>query len=202
MARHRFAHTWITAGWVLAAVGCFALLRRGPGWLAGLACLAVPLLHLPSYVSPGHADEAGRKPDRVCSLVITDAYLPELAGVRHTTIISNIPAKQLLAWTFLQTHRHTRFTTGAPRFKERLERDAAALTAWLEQVRSDALVVIDAQPGSPLMVQVPETADLTTLSAVLERQQVFARERDWYLPEGVTIRLWRKTAARGRLASH
>ncbi len=202
MTKHRHAHTWITAGWVLAAVAPFALLRRCPGWVAGMACLALALLHLPSYTSPGHASEAGRKPELACPLAVTDAYLPDLAAARHTTILSNIPARQLFAWTFLEAHRHTRFAVEVRQFKERLEHDPAALAAWLDKTPSDVLVVVQARPDSPLAVFNPETVDLTTLAAVLERQQAFSREKDWYLPEGVIISLWRKGPAPRHLATH
>jgi hypothetical protein len=202
MTKHRFAHTWVAAGWVLAAVGLFAALRRCPALVGGLVCLGIAALHLPGYVSPGHAHEAGRKPELACPLAMTDVYLPHVTEARHTTIFSNVPARFLFGWTFLEAHRHTRFATEVRQFKEKLERDPAALAAWLERTPSDALVLIESRPGSPFAVFSPETADLTTLAAVLERQQAFSRERRWELPEGVTISLWRKGPARPRLVSN
>ena len=134
--------------------------------------------------------------------MFTDVYLPHLANARHTTIFSTIPARFLYSWTFLEAHRHTRFAIGVRQFKQRLERDPVALTAWLEQTPSDAIVLIEPQPTSPFAVFNSETVDLTTLATVLERQQVFSREQHWTLPEGVSISLWRKRSTRPYGDSH
>ena len=192
MTKGRFAHSWAAAGWILAAGALFTLLRRAPAWSAALAGLAVVALHLPAYDSPGRATEAGRKPECACPLALTDAYLPHVGDARHTTILSNIPARFFFSWTFREAYHQAEVTVGVPRFKERLERDPAALSAWLEGCLSDALVVVEASSQSPLAVNHPESYDLTALAAVLQRQSAFIRERRWELPQGVTVSLWRK----------
>ncbi|MFO0841094.1 MAG: glycosyltransferase family 39 protein [Gemmataceae bacterium] len=196
MTKHRFAHTWAAVAWVVAIAGLFALLSRlgrASRWVAAATALAVVGLQAPAYLEPGRAQESGAKGDLANPLAITGAYLPSLADARHSTIMSNVPARYLFGWTFVEAHGHTRFATAIKQFRERLQHDPEGLRRWLAETPSDALVLVEVLPHSPHAPELTlEPADLETMKQVLRGQAVFTRAHRWDLPEGVSITLWRK----------
>lgn len=196
MTKHRFAHTWAALGWVLAAGGLFAALAhlgRAGRWVAVAAALAVVGLHAPAYFEPGRGEETGAKTALASPLAITNAYLPALADARHSTIMSNVPARYLFGWTFLEAHGHARFATDVKHYRDRLQHDPAALRRWLAETPSDALVLVEVLPHSPHAPElILEPADLMTMKQVLGEQSVFTRARHWELPDGVAVSLWRR----------
>lgn len=204
MMKHRHAHTWAGLGWVLAAVGLFAALpllgKRAASWSAAAIALLVVGLHSPAYFVPGHAQESGAKPQYTRPVSITQAYLPSLADANHSTILSNVPARFLFAWTFIEAHRHARFAVDIRQFKEEYERDPARLREWLERTPSDALVLVEVLPHSPYIAEMSaESKDLTTLKQVLRQQSAFRPANRWDLPHGVQVVLWARDSVASRI---
>jgi hypothetical protein len=127
--------------------------------------------------------------------VITNTYLPHLAQARHATILSNVPARFLFAWTFIERHRHLGFETDIRQFKALLERDPVRLQQWLDRTLSDTIVLVEVHPRSCFAEFTAESMDLKTLQEVLQQQTTFTQAQRWELPQGVTISLWTKGKA-------
>jgi hypothetical protein len=150
-------------------------------------------LHAPACLEPGRGEETGARAGLANPLAITRAYLPALADARHATIMSNVPARYLFGWTFLEAHGHARFATDVKHYKERLQGDPSALRRWLAETPSDALVLVEVLPHSPHAPElVLEPADLMPMKQVLDAQTGFTRARRWDLPDGVVVSLWRR----------
>jgi hypothetical protein len=66
---------------------------------------------------------------------------------------------------------------------------------WLANTRSDALVLIDIQPGTTYDWKTDEYVDLTAFHQVLGAQSIWVRSERWQMPEGITITLWKKTGS-------
>jgi hypothetical protein len=125
-------------------------------------------------------------------LRITETYLPALADAENPTILSNVSARFLLAWTYMEEYKRLRFAPELKTFRA-YESDPEPAQRWLETTRSDALVLIDIRPGSAFDTPTPENVDLATFHKVLAGQSVWVLDRQWELPEGVAITLWRKS---------
>jgi hypothetical protein len=201
MLKSRFLHSWIALSWIVAGAGLAATLglvlrERWLNLALGIA-LAGLAVHQPSaWLAPGHAQEAGLKSNFAPILAIPRTYLPELASAKHPTMLCNVSARFFLSWTFIERHRHLHFDAEIKNFKKDFERNPERLAWWLAQSQSDAIVVIEVLPGSPYEEITPEHCDLTTLNRVLEYQMKYTRSREWLLPEGVRITLWRDLVPR------
>ena len=122
---------------------------------------------------------------------ITDTYLAALADAKSPTIVSNVSTRFLLTWTFIEKHRHQHLASEIKNFQS-FESDPDRIMRWLETTRSDALLLIDIHPGTTYDWKTDENVDLATLESVLATQTAWVVDRQWEMPEGVSITLWKK----------
>lgn len=199
MLKYRFLHSWIAAGWIIGAVGLIFCVRALVGWIAPawrnssarIACSLLIAAHAPALLAPGHAQEGGLKADRPSPLRITDAYLPALASAKNPTILSNVSARSLWTWTFIEAHGRQNVVAEIKNFKS-FAGQPALVQRWLETTPGDALVLIDVHPGSVYDLRTDDYVDLAACHAALGQQSAWAQSERWELPEGVSITLWRK----------
>jgi hypothetical protein len=200
MLKYRFMHSWIAAAWILGIVGTVFTVQQIAGfarrewrpWAAGFTCALIIGLHIPAFLEPGQAQEGGLKPDLPSPLRITDMYLPALADARQPTILSNVSARFLWTWTFIDHHRHHNVSAEIKNFKS-FESNPDQAKHWLDTTRSDALVLIDIRPGTRYDWKTNEYVDLSAFRHALEEQSVWMLAQRWEKPEGVTITLWKKS---------
>ena len=201
MLKNRHMHSWVAAGWVVGAAGLVYAARRLAAfasgglrpWAAGLAAASLVALHAPGLLSPGHAQEGGLKAELPSPLRIPETYLPALADAEYPTILGNVPARFLVAWTYIEEYKSLRFASELKNFRA-YESDPEPARRWLEAARSDALVLIDVRPGTAFDWPTDETVSLATFHEALAEQSAWVLDRNWELPEGVAITLWRKRA--------
>jgi hypothetical protein len=201
MLKYRFMHSWIAAGSVLSATGLVFAVQQLTGvisqparlWAAGLGCAIVIGLLSPAFLEPGHAQEGGLKAELPSPLRITEIYLPALADARQPTIVSNVSARFLWTWTFIEHHHHQNMAAEIKNFKA-FDGHPEAAKAWLESTRSEALVLIDVAPGSPFDLRTDEYVDLAAFHQALAAQTAWQQTRRWELQDGVTITMWTKSA--------
>ncbi len=202
MLKNRFMHSWIAAIWIIGAVGLVYAVQQLVGfasrqwrpWAVGFACAVVIGVHSPALLEPGHAQEGGLKGGEPSPLHIPDTYLPALAEARHPTIISNVSARFLWTWTFIEHHHHQNMAAEIKNFRS-FESNPDQVSNWLATTHSDALVLIDVQPGTTYDWKTDEYVDLTAFQKTLAEQKVWIATQRWEMPEGVTIALWKKTGS-------
>jgi hypothetical protein len=205
MLKHRFIHSWIAMTFVLGSVGLVhtaqslasLLSERARPWAAGITCAAMSGLLSMTLLDPGHAQEGGIKGPTLetSPLRITDTYLPSLADASQPTIVSNVSARYLWTWTFIEQHHHHRMAAEIKHFKS-FEHDPEPAKRWLESTRSDVLVLIDIHPGTVFDSRSDEYVDLAAFHQALAAQTTWTQTQRWVMPEGVTITVWRNTAIR------
>ncbi len=199
MLKNRFMHSWIAAGWIIGSIGLIYCVQAlagliGPAWRprAAFYVSAVFLaLHGPAFLEPGHAQEGGLKPSLPSPLCITDTYLPALADAKNPTILSNVSARFLWTWTFIEANHHQNMAAEIKNFKS-FEGNPAEAIHWLETTRSDALVLIDIRPGTTFDWKTDEYVDLAAFHEALAGQSTWMLGERWQMPKGVSITLWRK----------
>jgi Dolichyl-phosphate-mannose-protein mannosyltransferase len=199
MLKNRFMHSWIAAAWIVGSVGLVFAVQQIAGfasrawrpWAAGVACAVLIGMHSPAFLEPGHAQEGGLKPELPSPLRITDTYLPALADARNPTILSNVSARFLWTWTFIEHHHHQNFAGEVKNFKS-YENNPEKAKHWLDTTRSDALVLIDIRPGTMYDWKTDEYVDLSAFKQSLAEQTVWVLSQRWEMPEGVTIMLWKR----------
>lgn len=202
MLKFRFMHSWVAASWVLGAVGLVFAAQYLAGlvaaslrpWGAGVCCVSVMAVFVPAFLEPGRAQEGGLKPSEPSPLRITETYLPALADAKNPTIVSNISARFLWTWTFIDHHRHQNMSAEIKNFKAFKDNPDAARN-WLNTTRSDALVLIDIHPKTTYDWVTIEYVPLDAFHEALGGQTTWTRSHRWDMPEGVTITLWKKTAS-------
>src|ERR1019366_7465304 len=202
MLKNRFMHSWIAAGWIIGAVGLVYAMQQLAGlvsrqarpWVAGLVCAVLIGLHSPGFLEPGHAQEGGIKADLPSPLRITDTYVASLADAKNPTILSNISARFLWSWTFIEQNRHQNFAAELKNFKS-YDSNPEQVKRWLGTTRSDALLLIDVHPGAIYDWKTDEYVDLSAFKQVLAEQTEFVLAQRWEMPEGVTITLWKKSSS-------
>jgi hypothetical protein len=179
----RFLHTWLGAVWVGAGLGAVALasLPGLLGWrrlglaFAGLATLAILVLHVPGLLSPVRTTEAGPVPVLPSLLDVTDSFAPDLDCAGRATVLATVPVKPLVQWSFLERRGGFRgleenwegFGGG-----EMGESNRAGFRRWLEQTRCDTLVFVDRLPGGN-WEEVGEIRYHQELRDLLQQQNTF-----------------------------
>jgi hypothetical protein len=199
MLKNRFMHSWTAAAWVLGSVGLVYAVQAIAGivsqslrpWAAGIACTVLIGLQILGFFASAHAQEGGMKPAEPSPLRITDTYLPALADAKNPTILSDVSARFLWTWTFIEAHRHHNFAAELKNFKS-YEGNPEQVKRWLESTRSDALVLIDIRPGSTFDWRTDEYVDLAAFHQALAEQTAWHLAERWEMPEGVTITLWKR----------
>lgn len=205
MLKNRFMHSWIAATWVLGACGLVfaaqqlasALKPQLATWAGAAAAALVMALLSPAFLQPGHAQEGGLKASEPSPLRITELYLPELAEAKSPTILSNVSARFLWTWTFLEHHRHQNVASELKAFQS-YEGKPERVRQWLETTKSDALVLIDIHPTSPFSIVNNEYVRLDAFHHALAQQTQWTQACEWTMREGVTVRLWRRGATSPR----
>jgi hypothetical protein len=202
MLKNRHMHSWVAAGWVLGAIGVVFSIRslagflseRASAWSGTVVCGILIALHAPALLTPAHAQEGGLKPELPLPVTITEHYLPALADARQPTILSNVSARFLWTWTFIERHGHQNVTVDIKNLKI-YESDIELPKRWLTTTRSDALVLIDIRPGSSFHWQTGENVDLKNFHQALSEQNTWSLNQRWVMPDGVTISLWNRSSA-------
>ncbi len=198
--KNRLMHTWIASAWILGSIGLVYAVQEIAGllstkarpWAAGCACVILISLQTPGLLEPGRAQEGGLKPTEPSPLRIPDTYLPALADAKNPTILSNVSARFIWTWTFIEYHHHQNMAAEIKNFKS-YDGDPDAAKHWLATTRSDALVLIDIHPGTTYDWKTDEYVDLTAFQQALAEQTMWVQSQRWEMPEGVTITLWKKS---------
>jgi hypothetical protein len=203
--KSRFLHSWIAAGWVLAGVGAARLVhgrltRRIPAarpWLATAAVGGLAAVCLPQLAVAARVPEGGVKPERVCVLELTDAFLPEIEHSQRTAILSTMPMKFLSEWTCLERYqRRVAVETDVKDLEQSLGAERQAFDRWLATTSADSIVFIDIARTSPLFEEVPVCATYEPLREWLASQTRFPAVRRWRFPQiDCTVTLWSRNAA-------
>jgi hypothetical protein len=179
----RFLHTWMGAVWVGAGLGAVALASL-PGLLgwrrlglgcAGLATLAILVLHGPGLIRPVRTTEAGPVPVLPSLLDVTDSFAHDLDAAGQATVLATVPVKPLVQWSFLERRggfggleeNWDGFGGG-----ELGESNRAGFRRWLEQTRCDTLVFVERLPGGN-WEEVGEIRYHQELRDLLEQQTTF-----------------------------
>jgi hypothetical protein len=202
MLKNRFMHSWIAMGWVLGACGLAVSVQeltafaaeRWRHWAVAQACVLLIAFLTPALFDAAHAQEGGLKAHEPSPLVISDAYLPALEDARNPTIVSNVSARFLWTWTFIECHRHQNMSAEIKNFRA-FNGDPEPARRWLKSTRSDALVLIDIHPGSTFDWVTDEYVPLAAFQQALGEQRAWLQAKRWDLEEGVTITLWQKTTS-------
>jgi hypothetical protein len=199
--KSRFLHSWIAVTWVVAGVGAGWLARSRPGALglltrggAGVALGALALWQLPSLTAAPHAPEGGIPPGGPDALLITDSYLPMLHSGRHAVVLSNMPIKWLVRWTFLSRFDHDAvLETDIPFFEGSGTQSQARFAAWFASTKADTFVHVDIARTSPLFAPVPGLENYYHLGEWLAEQETLVMDRRIILAEqGCVLTVWRR----------
>lgn len=202
MLKNRFMHSWIAAGWVLGASGLVFAVQQIAGavslplrpWAAGVTCAILIGVHSPALTQPGRAQEGGIKSELPSPLRITETYLPALADAKRPTIVSNVSARFLWTWTYIESYRHQNMAGEIKNFRT-FDSKPDVAKHWLETTRSDALVLIDIHPNTMFYWRTDEYVELAAFHEALAGQSAWVQANRWEMPEGVSITLWKKTDA-------
>jgi hypothetical protein len=204
--KSRFLHSWVAGGWVAAGVG-LALCVNGPltarwkrlrPWLATAAAGGLGLAFCQGFVQAGHAPEGGPDPQRASTLEITDSYLPSLAESQRATVVSTVPMKWLVTWTFLQRYgQGDRLETDLKGYGFTDEEHRQAFARWLETTPSDTLVFIDVPLGSTFYVPGAVNEMYGALREMLASQTVFhMTQRRELAHDGCAVTIWSRSSTR------
>jgi hypothetical protein len=140
-------------------------------WLAGAIATSTILMQLPGWIHPGRAGEGGLHPDRATTLVLTDAYFPDLQGARHPAILSTMPLKHLTRWTYQERcGGRDRLETDIKYMGDTAAENQKAFVRWLGTTPCDKLVFVDIPTGTPYAESLPE---MPLLRELIEEQSVF-----------------------------
>ncbi len=198
--RSRFLHSWIAATWVTAGVGlalCIYGWRPGVcGRLrhvaAGLTVGGLMLLAGPRALGPGHAFEGGPDAQHRCVLPVAEELLPQLDGARRVAILSSNSLRFFMSWTYQERCQRTERIVGEV---YHLPADSAAFEPWAERNECDAVVWIDAVPGSLLYFPCMDPHDLR-LPELMASQRTFTLASRCAWPElGCTAVIWQRTGS-------
>jgi len=202
----RMLHSWVAAIWVTAGVGAAALVYgRGTArwprlrpWLAAATLAGLTWMQYPALISAGQAMEGGPHLDRPSMLAITDAYLADLDSAHRTLVLTSVPLKPMVQWTFLQ--RYGRFNRLEERwygFGDAGEENRRGFAHWLQTTDCDTLIFCATTIPRGWEDAGPECRLHDELKDILQAQQVFHLAKQSELPQfACRVQVWRK-ASRG-----
>jgi hypothetical protein len=202
----RMLHSWMAVSWVAAGAG-FGSLAAGrarashAGARLRRAAAVVSVLVLmvgqgPGALGAGHSASAGHRGGHASLLDVTDTYLPDLSGSRSPAILSTIPCRPLLAWTFLERYPHRR-DLELPRWDAVTTREDLrhAFDTWVATTQSDTVVVLDIPRDSYFGVRLPGPGAAVHRAVIdlMQAQDEFLEMRRWFFDRyGLTVTLWRR----------
>jgi hypothetical protein len=195
----RFLHTWIPALWLGAGIGAALLVTvvRVPWWLGAIGAAALLVASAPAFIAPGHGEEFGQRHETTSLLDVTDAYLPELAKYKHVTIFSAC-GWATCEWTYIERYHNIRGVNVVHWPIEIAHEDAQTRTAAiLRNTKSDAIVVINAEPGTLWNSEgYHDDESHRQVNDQLAGQSVFRPVFTQTVPSmGATIVIWERQAA-------
>lgn len=195
--KSRFLHASVPVVWVLAGIGISAVVRMAGSrsrWALAVCTFALGA-QAPALFAPPHAPEGGLQLAAPSTLELTDAYLPLLAGAQRPAMLSDMPMMFLARWTYMDRYPARDKPTVIVR-----DYDAAVASPandaiflrWLDSGGVDTLVFVHVPRNSPWFQDVPATAGLARLGALLETQTALhLRERRVLADRGDTeISVW------------
>jgi hypothetical protein len=200
--KSRMMHSWIPAVWVMAGLGAAALVYgRGTArvprlrpWLAGAAVGVAAWMQYPAPFAAAKTMEGGAHTEFPSMLDITDAYLPHVDGARRTLLLTTIPLKPMVQWTWLQ--RFGNFDRLEQRwygFGALGEPNRRGFASWLATTNCDTVVTCETTIPRPGVDSGPECEIHAELVEELSRQTTFRLASERYLPHlGCRVRIWNR----------
>jgi hypothetical protein len=202
----RYAHTWLAAGWVGAALGLAALLPRRRtsrlAWpratLAGAVGVALLAAHVPALADVGpRAPESGPQPQRPSMLDLTDCCEPDLEASARAVVLTTLEMKWPVLWTTLVRDG------SLAKLEDRWYGFAGAgldnrhgFQRWLESTRVDTIVLFDrARDRPPSFVEgvLGECHSAEEIHDLLMAQTTFPLvKRQDFRDHGCTVYVWRR----------
>ncbi len=199
MLKSRFMHSWIAAEGGLAGVGLTAavpLLAWKRSWFARIlfgASLVVIGAHLPFALQTGHAPEGGIDAMKLTTLPVVEAYLPLLREADNPALLSNMPIRDLQAWSYQEAFGRQRFSVDIRKLGPDTSTHRSVLENWFKTAPHDAVVLVDIEADSPFFTRTIENRDMTVLRTMMAEQTNFRQEMDQQLNNmKVRITVWRR----------
>jgi len=202
MLKSRFMHSWIAAEWVFAGVGLAAavqLLACKRAWFVpalGIVGLMFIGAHSPYLLEPGHSPEGGIDANKLCTLPVVEAYLPSLSEARNPALLSNMPIRDLQAWSYQQAFGRQRFNVDIKKLGADVSTQRGVLENWFKSMTNDMVVLVEIAPDSRHFSKTTENRDMATLRTMMNEQTSFRQEMDRELPDvKVRVTVWRRAMA-------
>ncbi len=208
--KSRMMHSWMPAVWVMAGLGAAALVYgRGTArvprlrpWLAGAVVGAAVWIQYPAPFAVAKTMEGGAHTEFPSMLDVTDAYLPQVDGTRRALLLTTLPLKPMVQWTWLQRFgnfdrlEQRWYGFGAPG-----EANRRAFAAWLQNSNCDTVVSCETTIPRPGVDSGPECVLHSELLEELARQNRFRVTSERALPHiGCRVRVWQRRGDETRFA--
>lgn len=178
--KSRFVHSWLTAGWVLAAAGLALfipqrLARQWPrlsGIVISFTTVAIVAWHVPHAFPLQLPPHGGVNQTNLTDLEVTDDYLTHLDDSRKALILTTLPARFLCEWTALERFGEDRLEHRWFGFGPTPEANRQGFEQWLTSSPCDTIVYVD-RAGGPTFFELVEMKRHGELRELLLTQKEF-----------------------------
>jgi 4-amino-4-deoxy-L-arabinose transferase-like glycosyltransferase len=195
----RYSHTWVAPLWMLSGVGA-AHLAYGPTGrpararlaATGLGLVLLVGVHLPGLAGTGRSQGPGHGETGPTLRDVTDAYLDLAAHAPRLAFVTTLPMGKVAKWSVWERRPERAAFAGIFEPGDTPHDTRARFASWIGALDTDAVVLIDAAPDSPL-AGTPAPQRWRFGPELMLGQTRFRLEAERSLPAyATTVSVWRE----------